>query len=466
MMEVHTTSENCIKPSQPTPSHLQNLKLSNHHSQAPDIRTNLTFFFSSNFNNPVQPGDHDATTNFTLQSKLVQNSLATTLTILYPFAGRFRNDDTIICKDDGAFFIEAKTDTKLSDFLAQPDLPLAIMDKLVPVATDAKYNGSLLILKFTLFGCGGSAVTISITHKISDLATILTLLNCWTALSRGGDGGGSSPFIQPDLNFIGRPVPSTSEVPPPSSGKNFIPPNSKYVTKRFIFSAAKIKELKARVINKIRKEEDNVFPSRVDVVLALIWKCALASVNSGSRSGNAQTFRPSVMMQAVNLRNRTDPPLPESSIGNLAILLPVWVEKEEDTELHELVSRLLTVKVRANRLKKKYQGYEDPEQVIISMESDSVKEIIEVRKKLKDFSTYVAASVVNAPLYDVDFGWGKPAWVTSTPNTVMANSIYLLDTKDAGGIEVLMNMLKEEDMIVFESNQELLQSAMVNPTII
>ncbi|KAJ7950103.1 vinorine synthase-like [Quillaja saponaria] len=335
----------------------------------------------------------------------------------------FKTTTLSFATDDGAFFIEAKIDTKLSDFLAQSNLAVVIMDKLVPVATDAKYNGAMLIIQFTSFGCGGSAIV-------------------------------------PEL------VPTSPEVVPqslPSSSENFVPPqDKKFVTKRFVFSASKIKELKDRVIHKIRKEEDNMFPSRVDVVLALIWKCALAS----ALVSKSTSFRKSLMLQAVNLRTRTDPPLPESSMGNLVILFPMAVEKESDLELHELVSKLLTVKVRANKMKKKYQGHDDPQQVIDAMGSDSMNEMFQVRKNLKDFSAFVATSCVNSPFYEIDFGWGKPAWVTSRPKTFVANSIYLFDTKQVGEVEVLMNMLTEEEISALERNQELLQFALVNPAII
>ncbi|KAJ7950102.1 vinorine synthase-like [Quillaja saponaria] len=366
-MEIHTTLENYIKPSTPTPSHLQTFKLSDQHRQFPDSPFNVTFFYHSN---------SPAATNFSLQSKLLQHSLAQTLTTFYLFAGRFKNDDTIICNDHGALFIESKTDTNLSDLLAHPDLLAVIRDNLVP---SYRNNGSLLLVKYISFGCGGTAVSISVSHKIADLASLVTLLLHWTALS-GGAGAGASdhiPIYQPDFNLLGQTEPhpgptievSSSSSPSPSpsqpsSSGYSLRPSRKFISKRFVFSASKIKQLKNQVVKELSKIENDhpldILPSRVDVVVGLIFKSAMVSANvSRSRVGIVPSFRPSLLIQAANIRTRMNPPLPESVIGNLTMLLPVTVEKESDMELHELVNKLLAGKIHANKLGKKFHGYDD-----------------------------------------------------------------------------------------------------------
>ncbi|KAJ7946364.1 vinorine synthase-like [Quillaja saponaria] len=486
-MKIETISTNCIKPSKPTPSHLRNIKLSDQHQHSPDVHSNFTFFYQSNQIDdavvtvpsaaidvaPATDAAIDvaaatdtaidgAATNFSVQSKILHNCLATTLTSFYPIAGRFQNGDTIICNDEGAFFIEAKTDINMSNFLGHPDLLTVIREHLVPDATNPDYNGSILLLKFTLFGCGSTAITISMSHKIADLVTFITLLNCWTALARagggGGIGGGSDGFIPPDLNFLGQIVPDSDPSPKSATPEFFR--NKKFVTKRFVFSASKIKEVKDKVMKEIRKQEDDIFPSRVDVVLALIWRSTLSSL-----SGSSGKFKPAIFMQAANLRTRTDPPLPETSIGNLVILFPLVVEKETDIELHELVNKLLDAKAWVNKLKKKFQGYDggnDPLQVVEAIRCEALKEMGNVWKKSKDFSMYISSSFCNFLMNEVDFGWGKPVWVTNTPRTIMANTIYLLDTKEVGGVDALVQF-EEEEITKLELNQELLQFATVNP---
>lgn len=58
------------------------------------------------------------------------------------------------------------------------------------------------------------------------------------------------------------------------------------------------------------------------------------------------------------------------------------------------------------------------------------------------------------PIYDVDFGWGRPTWVCSS-NRPHKNVIVLMSTKGGEGIEAWFNML-EEEMAMFEQDTEFL----------
>ena len=57
------------------------------------------------------------------------------------------------------------------------------------------------------------------------------------------------------------------------------------------------------------------------------------------------------------------------------------------------------------------------------------------------------------PLYEADFGWGKPSWVT-TANMTFKNLVSFFDTKSGDGIEAWI-ILKEEDMAKLETDEEL-----------
>lgn len=70
-------------------------------------------------------------------------------------------------------------------------------------------------------------------------------------------------------------------------------------------------------------------------------------------------------------------------------------------------------------------------------------------------------SLCRFPIYEADFGWGKPAWVGSASLT-FKNLIVFMDTKTGDGIEAWVN-LKEEDMAKFEQDNELL--AIVSPSV-
>ncbi|PQM43086.1 BAHD acyltransferase [Prunus yedoensis var. nudiflora] len=65
-----------------------------------------------------------------------------------------------------------------------------------------------------------------------------------------------------------------------------------------------------------------------------------------------------------------------------------------------------------------------------------------------------------------DFGWGKPSWLSNIPSTAeLKNMISLVDVSDGIGIEARLT-LKEEDMSMIESNEELLAYASLNPCVV
>lgn len=78
---------------------------------------------------------------------------------------------------------------------------------------------------------------------------------------------------------------------------------------------------------------------------------------------------------------------------------------------------------------------------------------------------YFCSSLCNMGLYDVDFGWGRPVWVTApTPN--MKNLMILMDSnRGDGSVEAWVRLVKE-DMYLFERDPELLDYASLNPDVV
>ncbi|KAI7985964.1 Stemmadenine O-acetyltransferase [Camellia lanceoleosa] len=73
------------------------------------------------------------------------------------------------------------------------------------------------------------------------------------------------------------------------------------ITRRFCFASSTIAALKAEV------GTCEVHPTRVELVTAVIWKCAMA------QSG----LDKSTVTHAVNVRGKMDPPLPGTALGNI-----------------------------------------------------------------------------------------------------------------------------------------------------
>nr|XP_009783370.1 PREDICTED: vinorine synthase-like [Nicotiana sylvestris] len=71
------------------------------------------------------------------------------------------------------------------------------------------------------------------------------------------------------------------------------------------------------------------------------------------------------------------------------------------------------------------------------------------------------SSISKFPIYDIDFGWGKPEKVSLVSNGPVKNMFLLMDNKSRDGMEVVTYM-KEQDMSALEKDEELLEFASPN----
>ncbi|KAH7515582.1 hypothetical protein FEM48_Zijuj10G0041900 [Ziziphus jujuba var. spinosa] len=79
-----------------------------------------------------------------------------------------------------------------------------------------------------------------------------------------------------------------------------------------------------------------------------------------------------------------------------------------------------------------------------------IREFFKGRECYKDMERYSCTSWCKFPLYETDYGFGKPVWVSSTI-VAFKNTIVLVDTKQGDGIEAWV-ALEEENMLIFEGN--------------
>lgn len=192
-------------------------------------------------------------------------------------------------------------------------------------------------------------------------------------------------------------------------------------------------------------------PTRTEVVAGLIRKCALKAARS-----NSGILRLSLLSQTLNLRRKIVPPLPENTIGNLGA--HVLAHKDEsEIELQGLVREIRRGKQDfRKKCVKKLQ--EDPLKVV----SEAFKEAMSMFKS-RDIEFYKLSSLCTFLYYEIDFGWGKLAWM-AYPGATLKNLIKLTDSrKGDGSIEALVSLC-EKDIALFERDKELLAYACLNPS--
>ncbi|KAK8655519.1 hypothetical protein V6N13_108094 [Hibiscus sabdariffa] len=433
---VETFRTESIKPSSPTPLHLRSFELSILDQMTPAFYIPLIFWYTGN-----AAADENSLEAEEISHRL-KKSLSETLTRFYPFAGRI-NGCLVDCNDDGVDYIEARVNCVLRDILNPPDGEF--LREFLPIQWESNEAGTgrLLLVKVTFFECGGMAIGVSISHKIADVYTLGKLVNTWAALTRDSSEGAVFPEFGCAASFLPQPKDFSFTIP----AMKF--KHEKAVMRRFVFDAPKIPMLKARAGSATVPQ-----PTRVEAVVALIWKTAMTS-------SPLPLPLPSMLRQVVNLRKRLNPPLHDNAVGYLVSYFTVESPENSEAELQGLVKRLRDgIGEFSENYVKKLEG------------SDAISTIFEAAKEVgnlsgrDDIKFYNSLSWCRFGVYEADFGWGKPIWVSLASASGEAPGIFvLLDARD-GGIEAWVS-LNEEEMGTFQiqRNEELLTFASMDPCV-
>ncbi|XAR50296.1 Vinorine synthase [Bertholletia excelsa] len=420
--KVEIISKEMIKPSSPTPPHLKTLTLSFLDQIVPPVYVPLIFFYSSYKSDRVP------------RFESLKQSLANTLNRFYPLAGRLRDDAHVDCNDTGAEYAEALVHADLRHVLEDPkddDLK-----KLLPVDSYAGGGEVLLAVQANIFQCGAAAVAVCVSHKVADGSSLVAFVNAWAAETRGSGHTAVEPRF--DLASI---------FPPRGDLCGFRPTagmtKEKVVTRRFVFDKVVLGKLKAAAAAAEGSQVTD--PTRVEAVSAFIWKqvCSDVEMMEVARISSRKIYAAN---HAVNLRPRMSPPLTESSIGNLWRVATAVSPLETPKTYHGLVTQLRTA------IKKM-----DGEYVKSLMSGNAYLEYLRrmsepVARGEVEFCSF--SSWCRFPAYQADFGWGTPAWV-STTTMPFKNVVILMNTRCGEGIEAWVSLL-EEDMAVFERDSELI----------
>ncbi|XP_059658977.1 stemmadenine O-acetyltransferase-like [Cornus florida] len=414
---VEVLSKEMIKPSSPTPHHLRNLKLSFLDQIAPPVYVPLIFFYQTEIGQSI---DHAQ------KSQSLKLSLSGTLTHFYPLAGMIKNDGTIDCNDAGVEFIEAQVHSHLSQVIEKPDVEeLKKYLPIDPYGTRAEMaKEPLLSIQINFFDYGGMAIGVCISHNIADGLSLVTFINAWAATSRG-----ASKLVRPNFDLACHF--------PPRDSLGFMPMASvtkeKIVTRRFIFDKMRLATLKEVASSPFGSEVKD--PTRVEAVSAFIWWQFMKV--SKVKLDTKKMF---AAVHAVNMRPQMKPPLPDHSFGNVWTYATALSTSKGKQDYHDLVSLLRGAirKIDVDHVKKVQNG------------DWYMKDLKRVKENLckGDLEFCNFSSWCRFPMYEVDYGWGKPVWVCTT-TMPFKNLVILMSTSCGEGIEAWVSMV-EDDMAMFE----------------
>ncbi|CAK9174871.1 unnamed protein product [Ilex paraguariensis] len=444
-MKVEIISTETIRPSSPTPTHLRTYKMSRFDQISPKVYLPIIFYY------PVSE-DH---LNVKQISARLKDSLSETLSRFHPLAGRIKNEDASVdCNDEGVMFSEARVNCDLLEVLRDPKTDLLsqfLPCSLVPtVPLDAVPQ---VAVQLNIFESGGIVIGFCSFHLVADGTSWSAFLKCWSSIARGSYSY-DEELISPDFSV-------TSKLFPPMESQKsnaFLIDNrwlslGRGVRRRFVFDAAAISVLKGKAASQIVPE-----PSRFEAVSAFVWKSALAASRAAFGSHKLQ---PSIMSFPANMRPRTVLPLSKNPIGNCAwgVVVPY---PAEETELQGLVGR---IRAEIEKIDNNFVlSLQDGEKFRVITKSREEPEEIYPNAKPE---MYAFTNWCKLGYNEVDFGWGKPIWVSNIggdSNAYYIRNVILMETSCGQGIEAWM-MLHEKVMEILENDAEFSAMATLNPSI-
>ncbi|KAG9131965.1 hypothetical protein Leryth_023223 [Lithospermum erythrorhizon] len=427
--QLQLISTKIIKPSFSTPPPPQKYKLGLIDQLLNNVYIPIAFFYPHNPNN--------ASINI---PSLLENSLSKVLASYYPLAGKEVDNLNIDCTEMGATLIEASVDCKMSHILSQPYVNA--QDVIFPSGLNWRFkpNESLIVAQLTHFACGGIAISLCMSHKVSDAQTLCNFARDWAFVTKETGQQNSSP--SPQLN--------AATIIPPFDDPSVKPVFGMFleqehcISKRFVFNSSKLSQLKA----KISSQTGITNPTRVEVVTALIHKCAYEAALKVYPNSN----KIPIFVQVVNMRPVINPPLSSNFVGNLANYFGVPFPEDKDSTFVRLVSDLRGAKVGFYEKFKEVTANEFREEILKSVEYMKV-----ISAGESNLEQYICTSMCRFPFYDMDFGWGKPQRV-SFAAAPFKNFVILMDDRNGDGVEAFVP-LEDKIMYVFEKDPELLPYA-------
>ncbi|KAI5060120.1 hypothetical protein GOP47_0024540 [Adiantum capillus-veneris] len=419
-MQVEKSTQETVYPVEPSPGGV--IELSNNDQIMPRLYTSLLFFFRE------KPADE--------ASSFLKSSLAETLSLFYPAAGRYRERANggleILCNDAGASFYEAWVDCGFDSFSPNfdPHPDFALLAPPLDASADVSQI-PLLSAQITHFECGRICLGVRLHHNVCDGFSTGHFLSSWAILASGKmyrdpKRDDSRLIIQPCLDrslLRANNLPSPTADHPeyqthmPNLPTTWPPATSKV----FPFTPSCIDDLRARVTSGLTPSH-----SRFEALAAHLWRGIIYARGLASD----QEVR---LGMAVDGRKRFDPALPEGYFGNVNFY------GYTTCKAGELVESPLSF--AADLVKSAIAKVDDAHMrsaLDWVAKQESPKSVIAAF--CTPFIDLAVTSWSRFPFYELDFGWGKPASVRIPVSAFDGLIILLPSPLGAGHVDALVGL--------------------------
>ncbi|XP_017613857.1 stemmadenine O-acetyltransferase-like [Gossypium arboreum] len=379
--DAQILSEEIIRPSSPEIHQKEPFKLCVFDQLTPTTYVPVIVFYARTDNN---------TTNILTQLK---KSLSEALNILYP-SGRIFSNMFLHDFDAGVPFSSVRIGCRLSEFLRHHQIEtLNNLLPCPPFCKESNHQGPLLVCQVTMFACGGIALGICASHKITDAKTGFILGFVWSTICQG---------YHPEIRFPALSKASLIFPPKNPMPKNYIImmenlwfTEGNFITRTFVFNEEAI-----AVLKDMAKGEVETTPTRTEAVSGFIWKCSMAA----SRAIQG-TSKPSIVVQAVNMRPKGKLTTLDGSVGNVFWWASALSNAAETgTELSTLVELMSqSIAVFDDEYMRSVQGEQGFEAIAEHLNQ------LELLFSFEKPDIFAFTNWINTDFHKLDFEWGQPS---------------------------------------------------------
>nr|XP_043617839.1 alcohol acyltransferase 9-like [Erigeron canadensis] len=379
-----------ITPLDPTPSHV--LKLSSIDSQL-FLRFTIEYLL---IYRPVRAVDRD------MVVARVKDALARALVPYYPLSGRVRARPDgscleVVCRGQGAVFVESIGEFKVSDFEKAPRHVTEWRKLLALEVTDVLKGAPPLVVQLTWLSDGSVALGVGFSHCLCDGIGSLEFLKLFAELATcHGLGFKPEPIWERHLLD---PTPYTL---PTSYHPEFnrVTDHCRFMT-RFntdqltptstTFHEKRLKELKNLAASTSRLSKSSI--TSFEVLSAHIWRTWARALAFPPQ----QTLK---LLFSINIRNRVKPSLPTQYYGNAIVLGCAQTTSKELTE-NALGYATELIREAKNRVDDKF-----------------VREVVELvnlpraRQVPDSVGVLILSEWSKVGLENIDIGLGRPVQVS------------------------------------------------------
>ncbi|CAM6056173.1 unnamed protein product [Sphagnum tenellum] len=422
--EVRIRKHSMVPPCEPTPQ--RTLWNSNVDLVIPRIHTQSVYFYLNDARSP----------DF-LKHEILVEALGKTLVPFYPMAGRLKKGDKgrmeIDCNAAGVLLVEAEADAKISEFGEfAPDPRFRQLVPQIDYSCDIS-SYPLLVLQITFFKCGGASLGVGMQHHIADGMAGIHCINTWSEMARGIPLK-VQPFIDRTLlKARSPPTPKFHHIeyqPPPHLIK--LPMVELPMAVRvFKFTKEQIGTLKSMATD----DQKKITYSSYEMLSGHIWKC----VTQARKLHGSQETK---LFIATDGRSRLIPPLPKGYFGNV-----IFTATPMSTA-NELVDKPLTY--AAGKIR----------DAVARMDDEYLRSALDYLELQPDLSKLVRGashfgspnlgitSWARMPVYDCDFGWGRPIFMG--PAIIAFEGLaFILSSPNGDGSLTLSLGLRSDHMKTF-----------------